>query len=124
MEKVYYVFFIMFTLLDMTIACVHDDWLKWGVVSGSRFILCVSKTMVLFCCFILISWGCRTSPTLLHLCFFFFCNEPIWLAHRKKKLKLWRLPKIEDSMEWWSASPPLAHLYRWERQDFGQNVWD
>jgi hypothetical protein len=23
----------------------------------------------------------------------------------KKKLKLWRLPKIEDSMERWSASP-------------------
>jgi hypothetical protein len=22
---------------------------------------------------------------------FFFCNEPIWLAHSKKKLKLWRL---------------------------------
>ncbi len=30
---------------------------------------------------------------------------PIWLAHCKKKLKLWRLPKIEDSMEKWSASP-------------------
>jgi len=37
--------------------------------------------------------------------FFFFGNEPIWLAHCKKKFKLWRLPKIEDSMERWSASP-------------------
>jgi len=35
-----------------------------------------------FCCFILISWGSLTSPT------FFFCNEPIRLAHRKKK-KSW-----------------------------------
>ncbi len=50
-------------------------------------------------CFILISWGCTTSLT------FYFCNEPIWLAHCKKKFKLWRLPKIKDSMERWSASP-------------------
>jgi len=41
-------------------------------------------------CFISISWGCLTSSTFL--LFFFFCNEPIWLAHSKKKLKLWRLP--------------------------------
>jgi len=27
------------------------------------------------------------------------------LAHHKKKLKLWRLPKIKDSLERWSASP-------------------
>jgi hypothetical protein len=26
------------------------------------------------------------------------------IAKKKKKLKLWRLPKIEDSMERWSAS--------------------
>jgi hypothetical protein len=25
------------------------------------------------------------------------------MAHHKKKLKLWRLPKIEDSMERWGA---------------------
>ncbi len=50
-------------------------------------------------CFILISWVCLTIPT------FLFCNEPIWLAHHKKKLKLWRLPKIKVSMERWNASP-------------------
>jgi hypothetical protein len=33
------------------------------------------------------------------------------LAHWKKKLKLWRLTKIEDSMERWSASP------------FGRPIW-
>jgi hypothetical protein len=26
------------------------------------------------------------------------------LAHHKKRLKLWKLPKIEDYMEKWSAS--------------------
>jgi hypothetical protein len=36
--------------------------------------------------FRLINWECLTSPT-------FFCNDPIWLAHCKKKLKLWKLPK-------------------------------
>jgi len=35
-----------------------------------------------------INWlGCLTSPT------FCFCNEPIWLAHRKQKLRLWWLPQ-------------------------------
>ncbi len=66
--------------------------------------------------FILMSWECFTSST------FFFCNEPIWLAHSKKKLKLLRLPKIKDSMKRWSASPfglPLAQLYRWE----GGKLW-
>ncbi len=28
----------------------------------------------------------------------FFGNEPIWLAHYSKKMKLWRLPKIEVSI--------------------------
>jgi hypothetical protein len=37
--------------------------------------------------------------------FFFSSDEPIWLAHHQKKLKLRRLPKIEESMERWSASP-------------------
>jgi len=34
------------------------------------------------------------------------------LAHSKnKKLKLWRLPKIEDSMERWSAFPFGTPIY-------------
>ncbi len=33
-------------------------------------------------CFILISWGCVTSPI------FYFCNGPIWLAHHKKKVEI------------------------------------
>ncbi len=37
-----------------------------------------------------------TSPT-----FFYW----IWLALAKKKLKLWRFTKIENSMDRWSASP-------------------
>ncbi len=31
-------------------------------------------------------------------------------------------PKIEDSIEIWSASPPLAHLYRGEGEEFGIKV--
>ncbi len=40
------------------------------------------------------------------------------MAHDQKKLKLGRLPKIEDSMERWSASPfgPLIWV---RREDFG-----
>jgi len=72
------------------------------------------KPYYLFC-FILISWGCLTSPT-----FFFFCNEPIWLAHHKKKVET-----IGGSPKWkilWKdgVPPPLAQLYRWEGEDFGQ----
>jgi len=47
-------------------------------------------------------WGCLTSPT-----FFFFGWQLANLIgpSQKKKLKLWMLPKIEDSMESESASP-------------------
>jgi hypothetical protein len=33
------------------------------------------------------------------------------------------LLKIEDSMKD-EVPSPLAHLYRWEGEDFGQNIWD
>jgi hypothetical protein len=51
-----------------------------------------------FFCFILISWGCLTSST-----FFYF---------GQKKVKLWRLPEIEDSIERWSASPYIGEKGR------------
>jgi len=38
---------------------------------------------------------------------FVFGNEPIWKMsplQKKKKSKLWRLPKVEDSMEGWNSS--------------------
>jgi len=38
-------------------------------------------------------------PLKSNFLYFFGGNESIWLAHHKKKLKLWTLPKIEDSME-------------------------
>jgi hypothetical protein len=60
----------------------------------------------------LITLGCLTSPT------FSFCNEPIWLVHAKKKLKLWKIL-------WKDGVPlPLAHVYRWEGEDFEQNISD
>jgi len=44
----------------------------------------------------------------------------------KKKLKLRRLTKIEDSMDRWSASPfgPPIYLRRGGGEDFEQNIWD
>jgi hypothetical protein len=63
-------------------------------------------------CFILISLWCLTSWS------FSFCNEPIWLVHHKKMLILWKI-LWEDEVP-----APLAHQYRWEREDFGQNIWD
>jgi hypothetical protein len=40
---------------------------------------------------------------------------------KKKRLKTWRLPKIEDSMERWSASPYVGQK---GREDFWQTIWD
>ncbi len=50
--------------------------------------------------------------------FFFFCNEPICGPIANKKLKLWRLPKKENSVERWSASPfgPAIEARRGELQ--------
>jgi hypothetical protein len=61
-------------------------------------------------CFILISWGCLTSPTFFFVFLFFFffvvaMSQFDWPIAKNKKLKLWWLPKIEDSMERWSESP-------------------
>jgi hypothetical protein len=68
----------------------------------------------------------------LHLKFFskkklrlkiYFFNRPFWLAHhQKKKKKILRLPKIAVFIWGWSASP-LTYLCRWERKNFGQNIW-
>jgi hypothetical protein len=41
----------------------------------------------------------------------------------KNKLKLNKLPKITIVIWGWCASP-LAHLYRWKGENFGQKIWD
>jgi hypothetical protein len=78
---------------------------------------CLFWGYLLFC-FTLISWGCLTSPA-----FFFFFSVAMsqfdWSITKKQKLKLWWLPKIEDSMERWSVSPLIR-----KGEDFGQNIWD
>jgi hypothetical protein len=43
------------------------------------------------------------------------------LVHLKKKLKIWKLTKIEDSMERWIAFPGNIGE---KGENFGQNVWD
>jgi hypothetical protein len=53
------------------------------------------------------------------VCNFFYLQWVNLIGPSQKKLKLWRLPKIEDSMKRCSY-PPLAHLYGWEGEDFGQ----
>jgi len=57
-------------------------------------------------CFKLISWGCLTSST------FYFGNEPIWLAHRKKKKKSWDYGGSPKKKILWKdrVPPPLAQM--------------
>jgi hypothetical protein len=66
--------------------------------------------------------------------FFFGCNDPIWLAHHKKKLELRRLPKIEDSMERWRCLPlwptyigekgrTLGKTYRIKMRCYWEHLW-
>jgi hypothetical protein len=51
--------------------------------------------------------------TIIIIIIIIFSNEPLSLAHQffifKKTLKLWKLPKVEVSMEWVPIRP---HLYR------------
>jgi hypothetical protein len=72
-------------------------------------------------CFILISWVCLTIPT------FLFCKANL-IGPLQKKLKLWRLPKIEVSMERWNASPfgppSFFSFFSFFKFYFGQNIWD
>ncbi len=51
-------------------------------------------------CFVLISWWCFTSLT-----FFSFDNEPIWLAHHKKKVETKKEAPQNITLGRWSASP-------------------
>jgi len=44
-----------------------------------------------------------TSPT-----FFFAMSQFDWPS--QKKVKIWKLPKIEDSMERWIASPSVPPI--------------
>jgi hypothetical protein len=60
---------------------------------------------------LLIRWGASQVEL-------FFFNEPIWLAHHSKKLKLWRLPKIERFYFEVYTSSSLAHLYGWKEDKF------
>ncbi len=55
--------------------------------------------------------------------FFFFAMSQFDWPIAKKKLKLYRLPKILDSMERWSASPFGPAICE-KGEDFGQNIWD
>jgi hypothetical protein len=68
----------------------------------------VSNWGYLYFCFILISWGCLISPT-----FFFILVQWVNLIGPLPK-KSWNYggsPKIEDSMESWSASPFGPPIY-------------
>jgi len=54
--------------------------------------------------------------TTSYVFFFQYCPK-------KKKKKLWRIPKIATFMWGWSAFL-LAPLYRWEEENFGQRIWE
>jgi hypothetical protein len=62
----------------------------------------------------MLRWGCLPE----------FCNEPIWLAHHPKRLKLWRLPKIKVYISKYRV-PPLWPTYIGEKEDnICQTIWD
>jgi hypothetical protein len=70
-------------------------------------------------CFILISWGCITSPTF----FVWQWANLIGPWPKKKGWNHWGSPTLK--ILWKDGvPPPLAYLYRWEGEDFGQNIWD
>jgi hypothetical protein len=85
-----------------------SPFLAWANERGRN----LGKTGDTYFCFILISWGCLTSPIFLFF-YFFAMSQFDWPIRKKKekkkkkKLKLWRLSKIEDSMERWSVLLPL-----------------
>ncbi len=81
------------------------DWYshyKLGVLSVHEYLLC----------FALIRWVASQVPF-----FFFFCNEPICLAHDSQKNETMEVPQNRRCyFELWSSSP-LAHLYRWKEEN-------
>ncbi len=55
---------------------------------------------------------------------FFFCNKPIWLVHYSRKMKPWRLPKIEGPILMYRV-PSLWPTYIGERRTtFAKAIWD
>ncbi len=54
--------------------------------------------------------------------FFFFLQWVDWLTPKKS----WNYGGSPKQKILWKdgVPPPLAHLYRWEGEDFGQNIWD
>jgi hypothetical protein len=67
-------------VLFLKIVC-HDFWP--GLIP-------LPKSMFTYFGFILISCGCHTSPAFFS---FFFCNEPIWFTHHKKKVETMESPQ-------------------------------
>jgi hypothetical protein len=54
--------------------------------------------------------------------YFFFCYEPIWLAHCSKKMKLWRLPQIEGSNLMYRVPPLWPTYIRWKEDNICQST--
>jgi hypothetical protein len=55
--------------------------------------------------------------------FFFLLQWANLIGPLQKKIEIMETPQntwFYGNME----CPPLAHLYRWKREDFGQNIWD
>jgi len=55
-------------------------------------------------------------------CFFFANNQIDWPI--TKETETMEAPKNRRFYGKIECLPPLAHLYRWEGEDFGQNIWD
>jgi hypothetical protein len=86
------------------------------------------------CVVSLISCGCFTSPTLIFIYLFIYFLQwanligPSHTQKRKKrkKKKGWdRKGSPKEKIPWKDEIlVPLAQSYRWEEEDFGQNIWD
>jgi hypothetical protein len=88
----------------------RQGWRAWSVLClqplSHRFVFFNFLIFWVLIMFLLISWGCLTSPNFFFF-FFFARSQYDWLITKKKK-KGWTCkapPTKEDSMGRWSASP-------------------
>ncbi len=94
-------------------------WYIWksrtSIENQSIWMLCTCTH-----CFILINWGCLTNPTIFFLLQWANLIDPL----QKKKVETMEASQNRRFYRKLECPFPLAHLYRWEGEDFGQNIWD
>jgi hypothetical protein len=104
----------------------RQGWRAWSVLClqplSHRFVFFNFLIFWVLIMFLLISWGCLTSPNFFFFFFFQLANIIVLLTKKKKKVGLVRHPQPKKILWEDGVPPPLARLYRWEGEDFGQNI--